>query len=147
MVYEHIPHPHIARRKHQGPVKVADQLPHGNPITKFNAAFAIAITKMVGSMWCAYLFAAFDLIALPQSIRSGLFGIVQWVASFFLQLVLLSVIMVGQNIQANAADRRAEQTYNDAEAVLAEALKIQDHLAAQDAFLAKLVHAKDDPHT
>lgn len=146
MVYEHIPHPHIARRKHEGPIKVSDQLPRGSAITRFNTALALAITKMVGTMWCAYLFAIFDLVALPQSIKSGLFGIVQWVASFFLQLVLLSIIMVGQNIQANAADKRAEQTYNDAEAVLAEALKIQDHLAAQDAFLAKLVHAQDDPH-
>jgi hypothetical protein len=89
-------------------------------------------------MWCAYIFAIFDCLALPTAIKAGTYGIVQWVASFFLQLVLLSIIMVGQNTQAQASDARAEQTYKDAEAVLAEALKIQDHLQAQDALLSEL---------
>ena len=48
--------------------------------------------------------------------------IVAWIAQTFLQLVLLPVIIVGQNIQAKAADGRADQTYNDAEAVLHEVL-------------------------
>jgi len=38
------------------------------------------------------------------------------VAQTFLQLVLLSVIMVGQNVQAAAADKRAEATFHDASA-------------------------------
>ena len=45
------------------------------------------------------------------------------------------------NLQAKASDKRAEDTYNDAAAVLHEALEIQKHLAAQDAVLAKLVLA------
>jgi hypothetical protein len=49
----------------------------------------------------------------------------------------LSGIIVGQNIQALAADTRAENTYKDAEAVLAEAIKIQEHLAAQRAVLTR----------
>lgn len=70
-------------------------------------------------MWAAYSFALFDCLALPQAIHGGMFGIVQWVASFFLQLVLLSIVMVGQNVQATAADARAEATYKDTEAMLA----------------------------
>ena len=62
-------------------------------------------------MWCAYAFALFDLISLPNAIRSGTPAIVSWVAQTFLQLVLLSVIMVGQNVQAAAADKRAEATF------------------------------------
>jgi hypothetical protein len=146
-LYHHTPHPHIARRKKQGPVKVHDQLPRGNPATRFNAWLAVLITRGVGSMWCAYIFAIFDCLALPTAINGGLFGIVQWVASFFLQLVLLSIIMVGQNIQAKASDARANQTYNDAEAVLAEALKIQEHLAVQDAVLTKMVAGYENPDT
>lgn len=145
-LYTHIPHPHINRRKAQGPIKVHDQLPQGNAATRFNARLAILITRGVGTMWCAYLFAAFDLLALPESVKGGLFGIVQWVASFFLQLVLLSIIMVGQNIQATAADKRSQQTYTDAEAVLSEALKIQAHLEAQDAVLTKLATGHENPH-
>ena len=134
-LYQNIPHPHIANHRKRGPVKVADQLPRGNAIQRFNARFAVRITKMVGSMWCAYLFAAFDLLSLPAAIRGGISTIVAWVAQTFLQLVLLSIIMVGQNVQSAAADKRSEDTYLDAEAVLHEAMQIQAHLAAQDAAL------------
>ncbi len=58
-------------------------------------------------MWCAYAFALFDLISLPDAIRAGTPAVVSWVAQTFLQLVLLSVIMVGQNVQGAAADKRA----------------------------------------
>jgi hypothetical protein len=119
----------------RGPVKVADQLPRANAIQRLNARLAVRITKMVGSMWCAYLFAAFDLLSLPAAIRGGISSIVAWVAQTFLQLVLLSIIMVGQNVQSAAADKRSEDTYLDAEAVLHEAQQIQAHLAAQDAAL------------
>lgn len=134
-LYKHVPHPHVEARKEAGPVKTADQHPSGNAATRFNTRLALATTKTVGSMWCAYAFAAFDCLALPQAIQGGLFGMVQWAASFFLQLVLLSIIMVGQNVQAGAADKRAESTFLDAEAILHEASQLQAHLEAQDAHL------------
>jgi hypothetical protein len=134
-LYEHIPHPHVARRAEQGPVKVADQHRTDNAATRFNTKAALLITRLVGSMWCAYAFAAFDLISLPSAIRGGASTIVAWVAQTFLQLVLLSVIMVGQNVQGAASDARSEQTYHDASATLHEASQIQMHLAAQDAHL------------
>jgi hypothetical protein len=132
-LYQHIPHPHIARHGAARPTKVVDHLPQSTPIQRINAKFAVRITKMVGSMWCAYVFAIFDLLSLPAAVRGGISTIVAWVAQTFLQLVLLSIIMVGQNVQSAAADKRAEDTYNDAEAVLHEALQIQAHLLAQDA--------------
>jgi len=90
------------------------------------------ITQVVGSMWCAYAFALFDLISLPAAIRGDASAIVSWVAQTFLQLVLLPIIIVGQNVQAAAADARAQATFDDAAAVLEEAKQIQAHLAAQD---------------
>jgi hypothetical protein len=84
-------------------------------IDRFNNAFATIITKGVGTMWCAYAFGIFDLLALPTAINGGIYGIVQWVASFFLQLVLLSIIMVGQNLQNIASDARSAKTFEDAE--------------------------------
>ena len=144
--YEHIPHPHIAARHAQGPVKVADQHRTDNAFTRFNTRAALLITKAVGSMWCAYLFAAFDLISLPSAIRGGAATIVAWVAQTFLQLVLLSVIMVGQNVQAAAADARSEATYHDASATLHETAQLQAHLAAQDALLTRMAaHLGLDP--
>ena len=137
-LYTHVPHPHIAARKVSGPAKTVDQLDRSTAVARLNASLAVLITRLVGSMWCAYLFAAFDLLSLPAAIRGGIQPIVSWVAQTFLQLVLLSIIMVGQNVQARAADKRAEDTYRDAEAVLHEAIQIQAHLEAQDAVLETL---------
>jgi hypothetical protein len=83
-----------------------------------NAKIAVFLTNVVGSMWCAYAFAVLALFGLPQALRPGGEGIVAWIAQTFLQLVLLSVIMVGQNVQAQAGDVRAEHTYDDVVQIL-----------------------------
>ena len=69
-------------------------------------------------MWCAYVFTLLALIGLPAALKPGGEGIVAWIAQTFLQLVLLSVIIVGQNVQSLAADARAENTFKDTEAIL-----------------------------
>ncbi len=80
----------------------------GNPIGLLNTRIAVIITKSVGSMWCAYLFALISLIALPAAIAShDPIIIVAWISQAFLQLVLLPIIIVGQNVQAEASDARA----------------------------------------
>lgn len=132
-LYTHIPHPHLARRA--GPVRVADQHATGSVVTRFNTRLALLITKVVGSMWCAYAFGLFDLISLPAAIRGGTATIVAWIAQTFLQLVLLSVIMVGQNVQASAADARSVATWKDAEMLLHGQEQVAAHLAAQDTAL------------
>src|SRR5579859_7324062 len=137
-IYQHIRHSRIAARRADRPVKVSDLFPRGTAVSRFNTRVALLITRAVGSMWCAYVFAAFDLISLPAAIRGGAAALVAWVAQTFLQLVLLSVIMVGQNVQAAAADKRSEATYNDASATLHEVAHIQEHLAAQDMILTRI---------
>ena len=138
-LFEYIPHPHVAGRAKQGPVKVADQHPQGTGFARLNTWVAVRITAIVGTMVCAYLFMALTLVSLPSALSSGnLLIIIAWIAQTFLQLVLLPIIIVGQNVQAAAADKRAEQTYNDAEAVLHEAQQIQAHLAIQDKVLEVL---------
>ncbi len=84
----------------------------------FNGWLAVQITRLVGSMWCAYAFAAIALISLPAAVSQGTVAIVSWISQTFLQLVLLSVIMVGQQVLAKASDKQALQTFRDAEAVL-----------------------------
>src|SRR6476660_463518 len=133
-IYKPISHPHIAAREQTGPPKVADVVapaPTASRITRLNAALAVKITNGVGTMWCAYAFAALALVSLPDAIRSNnVVTLVSWISQTFLQLVLLSIIIVGQNIQAAASDSRAEATYQDADAVLHTALAIQHHLEA-----------------
>ena len=93
-------------------------------------------------MWAAYLFTLLALVSAPTAFQSGdKLIIVSWIAQTFLQLVLLPIIIVGQNVQAAAADGRSEATYEDAVAVLEEAKQIQQHLEAQDAELTKIVAA------
>ncbi len=134
-------HPHIARRKDQKPVKVREVMLHADsPVGRFNRWLALKVTSGVGTMWCAYAFAVLALISLPGAIASGsAVIIVQWISQTFLQLVLLSIIIVGQNVLAVASDKRAEATYEDADAVLHTALQIQAHLAAQDTEIEKIV--------
>ena len=137
--YDHTPHPHTASRlsgESAGPVKVDDGR------VGFNGRIGLRLTALVGTMICAYVFGAIALISLPSAIGSHNPTIlIAWVSSNFLQLVLLPVIIVGQNLQARAADKRALQTYQDAEAVLHEALEIQKHLLSQDKVLAELIAA------
>lgn len=142
-IYKYVPHHRTKARmdgEAAGPVKVAEQLPKGNAVARFNAWFALKVTSGVGTMWCAYIFAALAAVSLPAAITSGNAVIlVSWISQTFLQLVLLSVIIVGQNLLAASSDKRAEATYTDADAVLHEAVKIQEHLAAQDKVLDALV--------
>ena len=140
-VYEHEPHPRIAERRLSGPARVADQRVKGSrPITRLNARFGLLVTLAVGTMWCAYLFTLLALVSLSAAVKThNKIIIVAWVAQTFLQLVLLPIIIVGQNAQAAAADKRAEDTYRDAEAVLHEAIEIQKHLKAQDVVLERLI--------
>jgi hypothetical protein len=141
-LYEYIRHPRANElaRLHR-PFRVNDlREPHsGNYFAKLNARFGLRVTLVVGTMWCAYLFTLIALVALPDAIKQGTYFIVVWLSSSFLQLVLLPIIIVGQNIQAAASDRRAEDTYKDAEAVLHEADEIQKHLLAQDEAITQIL--------
>ena len=108
----HIPHQRISERKKVGPsTSKAEYI-------GLNGKIAVFITNAVGTMWCAYIFAFLALISLPAAIQGGVASLISWIAQTFLQLVLLSVIMVGQKIAAGAADKQSEQTYKDAEALL-----------------------------
>ena len=142
-IFSYVPHPRIAARKVAGPPKVADVVqpdPHAPWYARFNAALAVKITKGVGTMWCAYAFAALAFVSLPSAISSGsAVTLVSWISQTFLQLVLLSIIIVGQNVLAAAADKRAEATYEDSDAVLHTSMSIQKHLEAQDAEMEKIL--------
>ncbi len=106
----HIPHPHIERRK--------EFLKRRGGSRDFNNWLAVKITAIVGTMWCAYVFAGLALISLPEAIHTGTAALIAWIAQTFLQLVLLSIIMVGQKVQAAKSDQQLDQTYHDAEALL-----------------------------
>jgi hypothetical protein len=109
-----------------------DHLPSGNAAQRINKKLAILITRGVGTMWCAYIFALLSLASLPAIltqafslhvfpgwlISASLIALVAWVSSYFLQLILLPIIIVGQNVMGEAGDARAAKTFDDTEAII-----------------------------
>ncbi len=156
--FNYTKHPRVEERAQQGPITTTAVRLHvaERGIRAFNARIGLAVTNAVGTMWAAYVFALISLMSLPAVlvgvlpswrqhfphwiISASLISLVGWISSYFLQLVLLPIIIVGQNIQATAADQRADATYRDAEAVLHESEQIQNHLKAQDAEIERLLH-------
>jgi hypothetical protein len=81
-------------------------------IINFNQKIATKITSFVSTMWCAYIFAAIALISLPAAIKTGdPIVIIAWVAQTFLQLVLLSIIMVGQDASTRGMQQKIDETH------------------------------------
>ncbi len=108
-------------------------------ITKFNYWFAVKITNGVGTMWCAYAFLLLDLLMLPPVINAN--NVMVWVtyiAQTVLQLVLLPIIMVGQNVIQAQNESKAETDHN----TLTYLATLQDEqmqeLKNQTAILVKL---------
>ena len=139
--FVHHPHPHTEQRKLQPPPKVADE--H----VGINGRLGAAITKRVGTMWAFYIAATTmaTWMVLAGFAWGPLHAIDPYPFAFLLflgnivQLLLMFVIMVGQQVLGAAADKRAMVTYQDAEAILHECLQMQEHLTAQDVALNRMI--------
>ena len=112
----------------------------------FNGRLAAAITRSVGTMWAVYIAFAFQVTwMLLATLGIWLFVRDPYPFAFLLflsnivQLLLMFVIMVGQQVLGQASDKRAVVTYQDAEAILHECIQMQKHLTAQDRALASLI--------
>lgn len=130
---------------HAADHRLAERAKHGpqlstNEHVGLNGRIAMVITNGVGTMWCAYIFAGIALISLPQAIQGGTAALIAWIAQTFLQLVLLSVIMVGQKVSAAASDKQALQTYRDAEALLIMQDEIHKLITVNNSLTAE-IHA------
>ena len=98
---------HIPR--HVAPAQIRSAVHGSGFMGRVNAALAVRITRVVGTMYCAYVFTAIAFVALPAAIAQGSPTVlVNWLSSNFLQLVLLPIIMVGQNVISASQDARAE---------------------------------------
>jgi len=139
--FVHHPHPHAEQRRLQPPPKVADQ--H----IGVNGRIGAAITRRVGTMWAVYLAFVFMVswMVLAGFAWGPLHHIDPYPFAFLLflgnivQLLLMFVIMVGQQVLGAASDKRAVVTYQDAEAILHECLQMQEHLTAQDRALERML--------
>ena len=89
---------------------------------KFNDKLAIAITKGIGTMWAAYIFCGLSFLSLPAVlvlvhpdfqttfpswlVAVSLIALITWISQNFLQLVLLPILMVGQNLMDRKSHER-----------------------------------------
>lgn len=97
---------HVPRHVRSDQVRAAL---HGHgTMGRVNAWLAVRITRIVGTMYCAYIFTVIAFVALPSAIQQGSPTVlINWLSSNFLQLVLLPIIIVGQNVISTAQDARA----------------------------------------
>jgi len=108
-------------------------------IGRINQKIATKITSFVSTMWCAYIFAAIALISLPAAIKSGdRIVIVAWVAQTFLQLVLLSIIMVGQDSSSKGMQQKIDETHTASLAEFELAKKSQEIATIEMAALKEI---------
>ena len=124
--------------------RTVDHLPTESRYQRVNKAVAVALTKYVGTMTCFWVFCLLAFFSLPAIlsgfsvfhsafpaviIKASIIALVAWVAQTFIQLVLLPALMVGQNLQNEAADARATKTFEDVEDArngIERALKLLD---------------------
>lgn len=104
-----------------------------------NQKIAITLTKAVGTMICAYIFAILAIIGFP-GFNATPIAYVQWISQTFIQLVMLSVIMVGQSILGRKQELQADEAFHTTISTYHDIEQIMKHLSAQDAELLRHAH-------
>jgi uncharacterized membrane protein len=134
-LFHHEPHQHQPRNVNQ--VQAAEQAGEG-----FNTRLAVALTKYTGTMWTAYLFAGIGIGSLVGVFTNNVYLALFFgsISSYFLQLVLLPVIMTGQNVLGRKAELQADEAFKTTMSTYHDIEQIMQHLLAQDAEL--LHHTK-----
>lgn len=125
-LYEHMKHPHQVRNAN---------IRHQEEQQGINAKIAVFLTRVVGSMPTAYAFvvlAIIGLLAILGVFPSLVALLVAWGSQTLLQLVLLSVIMVGQNVLNRHSELLAEEQYHTTQKSFHDIEQIVKHLDAQD---------------
>jgi len=116
----------------------------------FNTQTAVWLTEHVGTMWTAYAFAVLAIIGLFAIL--GLLSpivvlLISWISQTFLQLVLLPVIMVGQNVLGRKSELQADEAYTTTMKTYADIEAVMKHLDEQDEkilTLEQLIKAQTD---
>ncbi|HEX7264960.1 MAG TPA: DUF1003 domain-containing protein [Candidatus Dormibacteraeota bacterium] len=145
--FVHDPHPHTEKRKLKAPPTVADER------VGFNGRLAAWITKHVGSMWVVYFTIGFISLWMIVATWGPLHRVDPYPFAFLLflgnvvQLLLVFIILVGQQVLGITADKRAVATFNDAEAILHEVEQLHRHLESQDRILNRGISlVESQPH-
>lgn len=116
-------------------------IPNTNEIHKSRLTgtdkIALFITRHVGTMTFFYL--CLVLVTIPL-IYNPAMPIVQYISSGYLQLILLPLILVGQNLQGRHAELRAQHDYETNVKAEKEIEAILLHLEKQDEMMIEILH-------
>jgi uncharacterized membrane protein len=135
-LYTEVRHPRAHARRTREPSQ-------GDGPSGFNERLAAWITTRIGSMWTVYICSAITVRWAVLGARQVL-GFDPYPYPFLLflgnvaQLLLIFIILLGQQVLGRTADRQSMHTYEDAEAILVDCEQIQNHLMAQDTHLAAI---------
>ena len=147
-LFHHTAHPHTPRNVNV----VQDQ-----EMVALNARIAVFLTRYVGTMQTAYAFvvlASIGLLAILGILSPIVALLVAWFSQTFTQLVLLPVIMVGQNVLSRKQELQADEMFATTQSSFSDIEQIVAHLDAQDAELVKqtqlimamLEHIQENAH-
>ena len=131
-LHPHEPRPHIVRNANH-----VRRQAHAE--ASLNTRIAVMLTKGTGTMQTAYIFAGIGIGSLIGVFTGNVFlaALFGSVSSYFLQLVLLPVLSVGQNVLSAHQEEQAEQSFRATMNTLHDAEQMAQHLDAQDAELLK----------
>jgi hypothetical protein len=141
----YIPRPHVLYNVNE--IHAAEKA-----VGTFNQKIAVALTKAVGTMTCAYAFVCLAVLGFPA--LSVLFGptvaiYVVWFSQTFLQLVFLPVLSVGQAVLGRKQELQADESFHiaqnnehDLEQIVSYLAAIDEHGVAQ--ILARLTALEAD---
>lgn len=127
-LFHHEPHPHQPRNVNQ--LHAAEQAAEG-----FNTRLAVGLTRYTGTMWTAYVFAGIGIGSLVGVFTNNVFLALLFgsISSYFLQLVLLPIIMTGQNVLGRKAELQSDEAFKTTMSTYHDIEQIMQHLCAQDA--------------
>lgn len=98
---------------------------------------ALFITSRVGTM--GFFYFCLIMVTIPLFFRPAM-PIIQYVSSGYLQLIMLPLILVGQNLSSRHAELRAQHDYETNLKSEKEIEAILLHLEKQDETMLKILH-------
>lgn len=127
--YEHIVHGHV-------PMNVNLLHAHEQLNGNLNAKIAVVITRGLGTMTCAYVFALLALLGFP-GLHATVNGYIQWLSQTFIQLTALSVLAVGQSVLGRKQELQSNEVFDTTQHMFHDLQQMIIHLDKQDEELLK----------
>lgn len=124
-LYRHEKHPHTPKNPNEIHIEEINK-------STINQKIAIILTRIVASMWCAYLFAFIAVIGFPGFLGPLAAQLVQWTSQTFIQLTMLSVIMVGQSVLGRKQELQSDELFETSKHSFSDIEQIMKHLDEQD---------------